>query len=319
MHQVEGTATRKRTPRAGWTRLDNELVTRGFLATLSGIETKVYLALRVHMNDRLECWPGRRHLAQEVGRHWTSISGAVRGLAEKGFITIRSVVGRSNVYTIRTLQEVMKTRSKTAIGKTRSKTATRGIVKTLRGDSDFATGGIAKTLPELDTGKQTQEQDPKKKSATRYARPRSSSTTSSTTAEGKPTPASKLRGRPPTVKDNGSPPVTLPEGFAAWLIAYNTMFDLVPPRAYLPTRGRGPKFAALYAAALTDGFTQADLLAVLPVAKRQHNGGFRTIRFPNVVLTRVGDLLAEAASIKGQEGGRRVEPPGFCHSPTRWS
>lgn len=272
--------------RGGWSRLDNELVTRGMWASLSDIEARVFIALLVHANEHRECWPSLATLARETGRHWTAISGAVHRLAERGLIEIRRGKRRTNEYSIHPYRKVMKTFS----AGTNSVRTKEPIALGLKGVSARTKGPIALALTEAEAGKQIQETDTKKQLACQAS-----------------------SERIPSVKKMSPSPE-----FTTWWTRAQAVLNVKAASAVTAT--------TLYDKALRNGHSPEELLRALDGAavKLQRPEPFRLARDPRWVLSPEGieDCLEEAEKPRrresGRKEGRRREPEGFTSSTTSW-
>ena len=260
-------------PRPGWTRLDNEVVTRGIWATLTDIECRVYVGLLVHINERRECWPSLKTLGRETGRHWTAISGAVHQLAKRGLTTIRNASGKSNVYYIRTWTEIAQALRE---GKSLSATA----------KPTFSAGANRSRYIEVDP----------KEADTAYRRQKPTRGTSPSS-----TPGSGHRETAP-----------LPAGFVEWVRHLNEALGLRSPKVYTPGSLTGRRLAAQYAN-LRSRFSEADLLRVVDIAAAKAARGFKAAAWPNFMLSRVEEFLAEAESRPGGHGRAPVFRSGEDH------
>jgi len=279
-------------PRGGWTRVDNEIVTRGVWASLSDIECRVFIALLVHVNERRECWPSLKTLGRETGRHWTAISGAVHRLAKRGLTTIRGATGKSNVYDLRTWVEIAQALREAKTFSPGAKATSPTLSAGTKGTFSAGTKG---TFSASANRSRYIEVDPSEIEAALRQR--------------KPTPGTSSSSRP---GDGREMVGSLPVGFEGWLRHLNQSFGLVPPKGYTPGSSTGRRLAAQYAK-LRSRFSEGDLLRVVDISAGKAARGFKAAAFPNVMLGRAEEFLAEQEARPRGHGRPFVSREGAEH------
>jgi len=274
-----GRVRREPPPRTGWTKLDNELVSRGAWAELKDLEARVYIVLLTHMNERRECWPGLRRLAMlsRTGAHPVSVSNAVQALQRHGLIEIRPAGGSSNVYTGRTWQQVARARQE-------AETLSVDIKPTLNAHANTPltstlSSPLTSTLSKVDI----KEVDPKEVEATAKAaaapRRLSSASTSGRGKDRQPVPAV----------------APIPPGFEQWLVHLNRGLGLQSPRGYTVTSATGKRLATQFARVHAENrWTEPDLLKAIDVAAAKAATGFRLAATPRWMLANLEELILEA-------------------------
>ena len=100
---------------AGWFHVFHDFV-RSQMAEMTGSELKVYLAIRTHVNDRGDSFPGIDLIAQMSGISAIQVKRALKSLEESGYIS-KKKLGRHNVYQMFDQWPVVKTETKDEVNR----------------------------------------------------------------------------------------------------------------------------------------------------------------------------------------------------------